>query len=68
MFIKKIFDFYINGFKNMRLGKSLWLIILIKLFVILVVLKFFIYDNSIKNFDTAEQKSQFVYKNMMGEK
>ncbi|HIQ28145.1 MAG TPA: DUF4492 domain-containing protein, partial [Sulfurovum sp.] len=31
--IKRIYFLYYDGFKNMKLGKSLWLIILIKLVV-----------------------------------
>ena len=33
-FVKKAFYLYYDGFKQMTLGKTLWLIILIKLFVI----------------------------------
>ena len=43
-FIFKIFDFYKEGFKNLTLGKTLWKIIFIKLFVILIILKLFVFD------------------------
>lgn len=39
--IKRIIKFYIEGFSNMKLGKTLWLIILVKLTVIFFILKLF---------------------------
>ena len=35
----KVYDLYADGFRRMTVGKTLWLIILVKLFVIFVVLK-----------------------------
>lgn len=59
--IKKIALFYIDGFRNMTIGKSLWLLILIKLFLIFVVLKLFFFPNFLNNnFDTDEQRAQHV--------
>ena len=63
--IKNIYSFYLNGFKNMTIGKTLWKIILIKLLVILVFLNYFIHDKSIKTeYKTYEEKVDFVYKNL----
>jgi hypothetical protein len=44
----RAFDLYYDGFRHMRLGKTLWLIILIKLFVIFVVLKIFFFPDFLK--------------------
>ena len=33
--IKKIFRFYLDGFRSMTVGKTLWAIILVKLFILL---------------------------------
>ena len=66
--IKNIYSFYLNGFKNMTIGKTLWKIILIKLLVILVFLNCFIHDKSIKTeYKTYEEKVDFVYKNLIKE-
>ncbi|MDE5968826.1 MAG: DUF4492 domain-containing protein, partial [Muribaculaceae bacterium] len=35
--IKRIYDFYHDGFASMTVGRSLWLIILIKLAIIFLV-------------------------------
>ncbi len=32
--IKKIFRFYLDGFRSMTVGKTLWAIILVKLFIL----------------------------------
>lgn len=64
-FLSKIFYLYYNGFRNMTLGKSLWLVIILKLLIIFGFLKIFIYDKSLKtNFQTQEEKSEFVSKNL----
>ncbi|EAI5616271.1 DUF4492 domain-containing protein [Campylobacter jejuni] len=63
--ISQIFNFYKEGFKNLTLGKTLWKIIFIKLFVMFVILKFFVFDvnfNSI--FKSDKEKSTFVLKNL----
>jgi len=47
-FIYRVFDLYYDGFRSMRLGKTLWAIILIKLFIIFAVLKVFFFPNFLK--------------------
>lgn len=63
--ISQIFNFYKEGFKNLTFGKTLWKIIFIKLFVMFVILKLFVFDvnfNSI--FKSDKEKSTFVLKNL----
>jgi len=47
-FLWKVYDLYVDGFRSMRLGKTLWAIILIKLFIIFFVLKIFFFPNFLK--------------------
>ena len=47
-FLYKVYHLYYDGFRSMKLGRTLWLIILIKLFVIFVVLKLFFFPNFLK--------------------
>ena len=54
-FLYKIYDLYIDGFRNMRLGKTLWAIILIKLFIIFVVLKIFFFPNFLKQHANGDE-------------
>lgn len=40
-FIHKVIDFYHEGFSKMETGKTLWLVIAVKLVVIFIILKLF---------------------------
>jgi uncharacterized membrane protein len=53
--------FYIDGFRAMTLGRTLWAIIGIKLFIMFAVLKIFFFPNLLNSrFDKSEEKSAFV--------
>lgn len=41
----KVYRFYVDGFRSMTIGRVLWLVILIKLFVIFFVLKLFFFPD-----------------------
>ena len=57
----RIFLFYYNGFKGMKEGKTLWLIILVKLFIMFAILKVFFFPNILKkNFKTDKERSNYV--------
>lgn len=43
----KVYRFYIDGFRSMTVGRVLWTIILIKLFVIFVLLKLLFFPDVI---------------------
>ena len=66
-FLYKVFDLYYEGFRSMRLGKTLWLIILIKLFVIFFILKLFFFPNFIKEHAQKGEESEFVAKQVLKE-
>ncbi len=56
-----IYFFYRNGFKEMVIGKKLWKIILIKLFIIFAILKIFFFPNYLNTkFHTDKEKGQYV--------
>jgi len=57
----RIFYFYYDGFKSMTLGRTLWAIIIIKLFIMFAVLKIFFFPNFLKsNFETDEERGNYV--------
>lgn len=56
----RVFDLYYDGFRNMTLGKTLWAIILIKLFVIFVILKIFFFPNYLKQHAPKGGESEYV--------
>jgi hypothetical protein len=47
-FLHQVFDLYYDGFRSMRLGKTLWAIIFIKLFIMFAILKVFFFPNFLK--------------------
>jgi hypothetical protein len=56
---------YIDGFKNLTWGKTLWIIILVKLFIMFAILKVFFFPNFLNSqFDTNEEKSEYVSKEL----
>ena len=59
--VKKIIMFYIDGFKGMTLGRTLWIIILIKLFILIFVLKLFFSPDLLKrNYRSDKERSAHV--------
>ena len=58
--LSRIFSFYLEGFREMKLGKTLWLIILVKLFIIFFILRLFFFPNFLNKFDTDEEKGSHV--------
>jgi hypothetical protein len=67
--VKRIFNFYFDGFKNMTWGKSVWIIILIKLFIFFFVLKIFFFPDILKkNFSTDEERGSHVLENITNTK
>lgn len=55
----RAFDLYYDGFRNMRLGKTLWAIIFIKLFIMFAILKYFFFPNFLKE-HAAGNEAGFV--------
>lgn len=58
----RFFYFYIDGFRNIsNWGKQVWIIILVKLFIMFVILRIFFFPDILKkNFDTDEERSDYV--------
>jgi len=56
-----IIKFYVDGFRRMTLGKTLWTIILIKLFVLFAIVKVFLLPNHLNSrCDPPAEKSAYV--------
>lgn len=58
----RIFYFYYDGFSNLSpVGKRLWIIILIKLFIMFAILKLFFFPDFLNtNFDSDQERSDYV--------
>ena len=60
--LKQIFRFYYSGFSNMSgWGRKVWIIILIKLFIMFAILKIFFFPDFLRTrFDNDKQRSEYV--------
>jgi hypothetical protein len=62
-FLHDFIYLYVDGFKNLTWGRPLWIIILVKLFIMFAVLRVFLFPNFLNSqFDTDEEKSEYVSK------
>jgi len=59
-FFYRAFDLYYDGFRHMTLGKTLWTIILIKLFIMFAILKVFFFPNFLKQHAQEGEEDSFV--------
>lgn len=55
-----ILNFYIEGFRSMTLGRTLWIIILIKLFVMFLILRPFFFPKYLNSAHVGADKGGFV--------
>jgi len=57
--LSSIFNFYVDGFKNMTWGRPLWVLIILKLIILFAVLRVFFFKPVLAG-KTEEQKSEYV--------
>lgn len=57
----RVARFYIDGFRNMTVGKTLWSIILIKLFIMFAILKLFFFPDFLASKSNDDKgKAEYV--------
>lgn len=59
-FFNEAFHLYYDGFRNMTLGKTLWTIIIIKLFIMFAILKVFFFPDFLKHNSQEGREADFV--------
>lgn len=59
-FWHRAFYLYYDGFRSMTLGRTLWLVIAIKLFIIFAVLKLFFFPNFLAQHAEEGEEDDFV--------
>ncbi len=61
----RVIRFYIDGFRSMTWGRVLWIIILVKLFVMFAILKIFFFPDFLKTrFDNNSDRGNYVIEEM----
>jgi len=58
--LARIWTFYRDGFRSMTVGRTLWVLILIKLFVMFAILRVFFFPRFLGRFDTAAERGDYV--------
>ncbi len=67
--ITNIYTFYSEGFKGMRLGKRLWMLIGLKLLIMFGILKLFFFPNVLSEyFKNDAERSEFVSEHLLGKR
>ncbi|MFN2258070.1 MAG: DUF4492 domain-containing protein [Desulfuromonadaceae bacterium] len=65
MMIRNVYTFYRDGFRSMVVGKTLWKIIFIKLFIMFAVLKMFFFPDFLAtNFSSDAERADHVLSNL----
>ena len=60
-FWSQVFHLYYDGFRSMTVGKTLWLIIGIKLFIFFVIIKMIFFPNFLNTkCETEKEKTEYV--------
>jgi len=56
--LRSVVSFYCDGFRRMTIGRILWLIILIKLFVIFILLRIFFFKPAMSGLSPQEKQNR----------
>ena len=60
---RKVIRFYVEGFREMTVGRTLWAIILVKLFIMCAVLEVFFFPD-LRAGKSPEEKADYVLENL----
>lgn len=64
--IRSIFDFYVDGFRNMTVGKSLWALIIVKLVILFAVFKLFFFPDVLQsNYSNDAERADAVRQSLL---
>lgn len=64
--LRKIVRFYVEGFRSMTVGRTLWTIILLKLFILFAVLRLFFFPDLLAG-KSPQQRADYVLENLLPE-
>ena len=63
--VTRIWRFYADGFRSMTLGRTLWLIIAIKLFIMFFILRLLFFPDYLKRAAKDTGKEEFVSRELI---
>lgn len=64
--VVRVWRFYVDGFRSMTIGRYLWAIILIKLFILFFVMRLFFFPNILeRDYENDADRAQAVRTNLI---
>ena len=67
--IKRVYRLYADGFRSMTIGRTLWLIIAIKLVIFFAIIKLFFFPDVLKeNYDNDAERAEHVRSELLDSK
>ena len=65
--LRAIYRFYRDGFAAMRLGKTLWAVVIVKLVILFGVLKLLFFNDTLQHrFDSDEARQEYMSRQLTG--
>ncbi|MCD8302876.1 MAG: DUF4492 domain-containing protein [Prevotellaceae bacterium] len=58
--IHRVYNFYREGFSSMDIGRVLWVVVLVKLFIIFIVLRIFFFPDTLKEKAGKGNEAEYV--------
>lgn len=63
---RRIANLYIDGFRNMTVGRSLWLLVIVKLFIMFAILRTFFFPDFLGSlYDNDEDRADHVRQELL---
>lgn len=59
-FFRKVYRLYYDGFTQMTIGRTLWIIIAVKLFIMFAILKVFFFPDFLEEHAPEGQEAEYV--------
>ncbi|UFS62850.1 DUF4492 domain-containing protein [Sulfurimonas sp. HSL-3221] len=67
MKLSAIYRFYRDGFSAMRLGRTLWTVVAVKLLILFGVIKLLFFNDTLQSrFDSDEARQEYVSRQLTG--
>jgi len=67
--IVRIYRFYRDGFREMTVGRWLWLMIIVKLFILFFIFKLFFFPDILsRDYDNDSQRAEAVRSSLMNDR